>query len=170
MLALKRAVGGPEVSPPNTLMMVQMLMSGIVPMKHDRSVAVHKSPWCPLPHSSVICRAFPVRAAICLSGCLWEVSPVCLISDRQRETHLLSWGMCQNGFLTEEKSQLVSPLRQITQILDDKPTYSCFSDSDWRLKNQAGGQKAVGFNLVRVYLWTLDQNTWPKIKSWGPNL
>ncbi len=77
---------------------------------------------------------------------------MCLISDRQRETHLLSWRMCQNGFLTEEKSQLVSPLRQITQILDDKPTYSCFSDSDWRLKIQAGGQKAVGFNLVRVYL------------------
>ncbi|ROI79350.1 WD repeat-containing protein 37 [Anabarilius grahami] len=45
---------------------------------------------------------------------LMRVSPVCSISDRQRETHLLSWGMCQNGFLTEEISQLVSPLRQIT--------------------------------------------------------
>ncbi|XDV46903.1 hypothetical protein PO909_016707 [Leuciscus waleckii] len=74
---------------------------------------------------------------------LLRVSPVRSISDGQRETHLLSRGMCQNGFLTEEASQLVSPLRPITTVTSAVFTVgdNVVSGSDdrtvkvWDLKN-----------------------------------
>lgn len=113
ILVLKRAAEWPETLSLNHLMMVQMIMSGTVQMIHDMSR-------CTRGHA-VFAASFlfrlqgiPCQRHYLSVRMLLRVSPVCSISDRQRETHLLSRGMCQNGFLTEEASQLVSPLRPIT--------------------------------------------------------